>query len=239
MELWLRHWKVFFGALVLVLGEVGYIAYSLRDTRDASRQRATLDSLREVDGGLRGFTSNCSMPLPKVGTEQDTDPGLSWQTQLLPWLDQQTLYSRIDFQKPWNSRENARPLSTEIAAFQSPHERYHASVAGFAITHQTANSRLFPPGKALSLNEIADGLSRTIWIGEIGAAYPPWARPGNVRDPARGLGGGADQFGRAGADVCCVFYLDGNGGALSSRIDPRTLKQLADPDDGVPPGSEF
>jgi len=212
----------------------------MSDQRRGHR-RPTLSVLRNVGIAAQAYATTFHGWIPAGGSSEDVLPEWSWQTELLPYLEQQTLYRRIDFTRPWNSRENAELFSLSLPIFCSPKETDRRPVNGFAVTHFTANSRLFRPREGVRLDDVArrDGTYCTIMMGEIGSAFPPWARPANTRDPARGLGGGPDQFGNSSGTPCAVMFLGGNGKHLSPEISPRVLELLADPDNGAPNDDEF
>lgn len=156
-------------------------------------------------------------------------------------MDQERLYDRMDLDLPWDSERNRPWTSYPLSFWLNPEQRDPDSLGGIAITHQTANSRVFGPRRSASLaeNSQSDGAAQTLMLGEIGAAFPPWAKPGNVRDPARGIDGGPEQWGRGDGSGCNVMFLGGNGRYLSPRIAPEVLELLADPNNGVPDEGEF
>ncbi len=88
--------------------------------------------------------------IPAGGLDSDAEPQWSWGIQLLPYLEQQSRYQRIDFSQAWNSERNKKDLSEEIRVFLNPSESDRTPVDGFAITHQTANSRLRPSWRGLA-----------------------------------------------------------------------------------------
>ncbi len=210
--------------------------------RDRSRRRPqTLNNLRNVAIAAQSYATKFDGWLPAGGSRDDLLPEWSWQTQLLPYLEQDALYRRIDFAQPWNSPENAGLLSLSLSIFYSVEERDRRPENGFAVTHFTANSRLLRPRDGTNLDDLSrrDGTNETILMGEIGSAFPPWARPGNTRDPARGLAGGPDQFGNSRGAPCAVLFAGGNGRHLSPDVAPRVLELLADPNNGVPAEDEY
>lgn len=106
--------------------------------------------------------------------------------------------------------------------------------SGYAVSHYAANSQVFRPDKTWSFDEISaiDGLQNTIVFGEIANHFQPWAAPGNLRDPAMGLGDGLNQFGMSDNLTVCFAFADGSVRTISRDIDPKILKALATPDGG-------
>lgn len=227
---------------VIVLGliTIGLWLFESRPEPDGLRP-TSLNNLRFAAlASLQYATSNGDF-LPPGGRALDDAPRWSWQVQLLPYMDQERLYDRMDLDLPWDSERNRPWTSYPLSFWLNPEQRDPDSLGGIAITHQTANSRVFGPRRSASLaeNSQSDGAAQTLMLGEIGAAFPPWAKPGNVRDPARGIDGGPEQWGRGDGSGCNVMFLGGNGRYLSPRIAPEVLELLADPNNGVPDEGEF
>jgi hypothetical protein len=233
-------WLKIPAAILLLLGGCVLCLTPMSTPRSGTRTQ-TLNNLRNVAIATQAYATIYDGWIPAGGKPEDTSPEWSWQTQLLPYLEQQAAYGAIDFTRAWNSPENGKPLSMSLAIFYSAVETNRRPVDGFGVTHFTANSRLFGPREGVRIDDVAnmDGTTATIMMGEIGSGFPPWARPGNCRDPARGLGGGPDQFGNSQGTPCAVMFLGGNGRHLDPRLSPRVLELLADPDNGVPADDEF
>ena len=213
----------------------------ITDLERGGRRPQTLNNLRNVAIAAQCYATKFDGWLPAGGSRDDLLPEWSWQTQLLPYLEQDALYRRIDFARPWNSPENAELFSWSLPVFCSVEAKDRRPVNGFAVTHFTANSRLLRPRDGLRLDDLArlDGTNATILMGEIGSGFPPWAQPGNTRDPARRLTGGPGQFGNARGTECAILFAGGNGRHVRSDLSPRVLELLAGPDNGVPDEEEF
>ena len=227
-------------AMLLLLG--GCVLFLMpASTSHSYKKTQTLNNLRNVAIATQAYATAYNGRIPAGGSPDDSLPYWSWQTELLPYLEQQAAYRAIDFTRAWNSPENQKPLSMNLAIFQSAAESARRPVDGYGVTHFTANSRLFGAREGVRFDEVSskDGSTVTLMMGEIGSAFPPWARPGNSRDPARGLGGGPDQFGNSQGTRCAVMFLGGNGRHLDPKLSPRVLELLADPDNGVPADDEF
>lgn len=209
--------------------------------RDVPPKTQTLNHLRNVAIAVQSYATVTNGNMPAGGSPGENLPLWSWQTTLLPYLEQNALYRRIDFDRAWNSPGNAELFSTNIAIYQSARERNRDPVVGFAITHFAGNSRVMRPREWMKIQEVSqkDGGHCTILMGEIGTGFPPWGRPGNTRDPARGLQGGPDQFGNSEHGSCAIMFVGGNGKFLNPEIAPHVLELLADPDNGAPNDDEY
>jgi hypothetical protein len=155
-----------------------------------------------------------------------------WQTSLLPYLEQEELYRRIDREVPWNDPRNVDAFRTPVRVYlhSVPGER---DEAGFALTHYAANVRVLGGEKPRNIATITDGLANTILAGEVWAEYSPWGRPANWRDPARGIRSTPDSFGSPQQPDSAQFvFMDGSVKTLKKGIDPAVLKALSTPDGG-------
>jgi hypothetical protein len=68
--------------------------------------------------------------------------------------------------------------------------------------------------------------------GEIAAGFPPYAAPGNWRDPALGIHYDEKTFGRPTRDGALFLMSDGAVRNISDRISPDVLRALATPAGG-------
>lgn len=193
--------------------------------------------------------------LPLGGTVlNDGCYGHGWITQLLPYMDQQDLYSKIDLKKPWDAPENAPVYCHEDRwhRFRSPKSKYdfdqgrwkrsesfYKDEDGFQLTDYAANEHIMGPGRSLQLDDISDGLSQTILFGEASENLKPWGSPLNCRDPALGVNRSPYGFGFAFPDESVNFAMcDGSVRRVSEKVAPEIMRALATPNGGEEPVSE-
>lgn len=182
---------------------------------------------------------HCQYLVPGGTLLEDGRPGHGWMTQLLPYMEQQTLYDKIDLSKPWNDPANAPAFRQKAGAdgntryFERLPERQKFDADGFRRTDYAANERLMPIGHALRMEEITDGTSNTIFCGEAMGCYQPWGSPLNGRDAALGVNRSPFGFGNANDKHGCVFaFCDGSVRFMPATTDPDVMRALATPDEG-------
>lgn len=120
----------------------------------------------------------------------------SWSTYILPYLEQENVYSRIDMAKPWNDAGgNYQASRTVLSAYRCPSSQYEApgdtdysGIKG-SILSGLSWDRAFKSGvlvhvdedspASIRLADITDGVSNTIMIAESAdrdeAAHGSWA----------------------------------------------------------------
>ncbi|MDP1798715.1 MAG: DUF1559 domain-containing protein, partial [Planctomycetaceae bacterium] len=113
---------------------------------------------------------------PSYTVDADGKPLHSWRTLILPYLDQKSLYDKIDLSKAWDDPANAEAFKTNIPSLLCP------SVA-CPPGHTTYLAMMTPesclrPGASCSIAEVKDGTSNTVLVIEVDTAHAvPWMAP--------------------------------------------------------------
>ncbi len=152
--------------------------------------------------------------------------GLSWRVHLLPFLEQQELYSQFHFDEPWDSEHNKSLLPMMPATFKVP----GVDEPGMTTMHVFSGDKTpFPEGKGLTFRDITDGTSNTIMAVIAGPeTAQPWTKPGGLpfteQDPLSALG--------TLGNVLNLVLMDGAAVSLPTPLDPETIKLMIQPADG-------
>ena len=155
----------------------------------------------------------------------------SWQTQILPEVEQTTLFESIDLSKPWNADINLDHFKNRIEVFESPLSRDQMKSSPVALSSYALNSQLMTPNQPLHFEDISDGASSTILLGEVFSKFRPWGDPLNVRDPAVGFDS-QDGFGYQAEFGVNFVFADGSARLLNKTISSEILKALSTPHAG-------
>lgn len=174
------------------------------------------------------------MPRPKPATE-NTPPktaAMSWETVLMPFDSSEAIFPLINKDEVWNSPANAAAFRRRIELFENPAIRKKTDDAGYGLSHYSGNVHVMGGSQGMTFKQITDGASNTLLIGEIYDGFQPWAKPGNVRDPADGLTGEAHNFGGPFPEGVQFVMGDGSAKMISRNIDPAILKAISTPAGG-------
>jgi hypothetical protein len=166
--------------------------------------------------------------------------------------------SEIDFSIPWNRPPNDRLYKCGIHGFINPSVSEVFDKNGYGLNHFAGNVHVLPIRQwtptprlddpyllsfgrvifdlqknndgPLRIDDITDGTSNTLFVGEVASRFKPWGHPTNVRDPAIGINRSPDGFGSAvNAGGTLFLFCDGSVRTLNENIDPAILRALATP----------
>jgi prepilin-type N-terminal cleavage/methylation domain-containing protein/prepilin-type processing-associated H-X9-DG protein len=169
---------------------VGLLVPAVQAAREAARKVQSQNNLRQIGLALTAFQSaNQRYP-----AGYDANTGWAWSAMLLPHLDQQALFNRIDTDLSWANQPAA--VSAELVALRLPvfnnpaapnYEDRAEIVPGIALSrsHYVANAGVTAywdeagnPSKAtagigpffrnsrIRLSDVGDGMSNTVFVGE-------------------------------------------------------------------------
>jgi prepilin-type N-terminal cleavage/methylation domain-containing protein len=158
--------------------------------------------------------------LPRSTFTADGQPLHSWQTALLPYIEQDQLYKQIDHTKPWAHPANAGPLSTRIRVYQSP-SFSDDTVNGFGVSHYAGNVAVVL-GDPKKLADFGASTANTLLAGEVSSNFRAWGDPLNARDPRQGMSGHPQGFGAPGRRPTQFVMLDGS----VRTFNPQELAEL-------------
>ena len=178
----------------------------------------------------------------------------SWLTSLLPFLDQDELYAKLDFAKPLTEQSNLQVGATIVPQFLNPldpRQRWKGyPLEGLALTHFVGMSGVedarnvvaaklprsdpragvFGYDEVARAEQIADGTSQTIMVVGGGELANPWLFGGGAtirgaREPLFDKTSGLGTKGLAGGGTLAIM-ADGSVRQINPNIDPAVFKAL-------------
>jgi hypothetical protein len=228
---WRRNrWRIGL-ALVILIGLGGYgLAVMIEEARTAARKSSAKCTLKGLGLAFHNYADWNERFPPHTLTGAEGTPLHGWGVLILPYVNAEDLYERIDLTKPWKHPDQVELFKTGVPGLTGCGREIERCPDEFPLISYSANSRLLRIDCGIAPSEITDGMTHTLLIGEITEARPAWGKPGNVRDPALGFKNGPATFGGPYAGVTQFVLADGSVRAISDKIDPKILKALATPD---------
>ncbi|MCE9568060.1 MAG: DUF1559 domain-containing protein [Planctomycetes bacterium] len=198
----------------------------VRSSWEAAPRRTSANNLKQMGLATHGYHDSF-LTLPQVQFDANGRAMHSWQTQLLPFLEQNNVYSQIDLKKPWNDPRNAEPMRAIIKPFLHPSHPWEP-VNGYAVSHYAPNVHVVFGDTPRTLESFLKGTSNTILAGEVSGNFRAWGDPLNARDPRFGTTGHPQGFGGPNGKPAQFLMLD----ASVRQFDPKELEEalrMADP----------
>ena len=158
-----------------------------------------------------------------------------WQTSLLPFIEQQPLYERIDKHRPWDDPVQGDAFRTEVTQYLISGGGESKNAQGLALSHYAGNDQVFHRNRSLGIYDARDGASTTALAGEAEGNFRPWGHPENWRNLAAGINTGPDGFGNPAGSGCLILLMDGAVRELPDNVSPEILKALSTPAGAEPP----
>jgi prepilin-type processing-associated H-X9-DG protein len=230
-------------ATVGVTHQLGWLFASkepllVSDSGGAVRRAQSTNNLKQIGLALinYGQAYNC---FPPGGTFDRTGHAIqSWQTLILPYMEQEALYQRIDLRAPWNDARNLSAFQTPIPQYLQPGIDLVKNEFGDALTHYAANSDMLGGDHPRTISDVSDGTANTFMVGEVVSDFKPWGDPTNWRDPRLGLNRSPQGFGSPSPGGANFLFVDGSVRFIKNSVDSDVLKALSTPAGHEKLGSE-
>ena len=170
-------------AIISIL--IALLLPAVQQAREAARRTQCKNNLAEMSIALHNYQHSFDVLPPGVvnltGPIVNTEDGyhMSWLVQLLPFLDQTPLYQQVDFQVGAYAPENETIRTTQFPCIACPSDdtrytrparfipsSYTGCTGGDNVPVDTNNSGLFFLNSSVGYEQIRDGASNTIMLGE-------------------------------------------------------------------------
>lgn len=214
-----------------------------RGLREATGPQATRLHLHQIGEGLEQFyTKHDGYPIG--GTFGRNSAGVihgqhGWMTFLLPFVGESALYQEVDQSVPYDDPANRKAMGQNVSVYFAAGGDRARIGDGFAVAHYAglggeindakglAHVGIFERDVAVKREEITDGLSETLIVGEVAGGYPPWGDPENWRKIGRGLNKDINGFGSFSGQGATFLLADGSVKYFGNRTDPKLLEKMS------------
>ena len=166
--------------LLVVLGILAVLVAFLlplrRTAGPAARVSLCRNHLHNIMLGLQQYHDVYQTFPPAYTVDADGKPLHSWRTLLLPYVDQQFLYDKIDLTKPWDAPENAEAFQSAVYCYSCPAVKKHDNRTTYLAI--VAPESVLRPGASCGLADIKDDAGHTALVIEVDRDHAvPWMSP--------------------------------------------------------------
>lgn len=220
--------------------------------RTAARRVEGMNNLKQIMLALHNYHDAHKHFPPAVVMGPDGKTPHSWRVELLPYLDHKALYEEYKMDEPWDSENNKKVLAKMPSVFRSPDDDGPPNnTSYFAVVGKNTAFGKISAGAAagafggeglaggfgavgsskggVRIRDITDGTSNTVAVVEAKRDIP-WTKPEDIKYDGKQL----PKFGGFHQGGYYVGLCDGSVRFLSEKINPKTLKNLLQINDGNP-----
>lgn len=206
---------------------------SVRETRWRNR---CVSNLKRIGLAMHNYHQAYGK-FPRQATSSPSGkPLLSWRVQLLPFLDENQLYSEFHLDEPWDSEHNKALIAKMPAIFACP-KSHHPVIEGktcYQVPH--GKGTILSGENGGKLQDFTDGTTRTIMAVETGdEAAVIWTKPDDWQ-----LGEDVSYAPLLGhhAGGTNLLFADGSLRFVKDTIRQKILKALITRDGGEVVGDD-
>lgn len=171
---------------------------------------------------------------PAFLTDTNGKPVHSWRVLILPYMEEQALYDRYDFDEPWDGPNNKQLLDEMPFAYSCPSHGHHGDGMGHQFTNYVRLS-----GDMAFLNEsetyhsTTERAQKTIVATEVNRRSVPWTSPHDISANEFVSMFGSHHDNVSAQDepnhdggVVVVGYADGQAGVIPVSADQSFIRSL-------------
>ena len=199
---------------------VGLLLPAVQQAREAARRAQSQNNMKQMMLAFHNYHDRYGHFPAQANYDNNGKPLLSWRVHILPFIDQQALYSRFKLNEPWDSPHNRKLIRLMPRTYANP------NLPASSVTNYLA---VIGPDSVFSktgirIQRIADGTSNTAMMVEVNAERAvPWTKPVdhefNEKAPKAGLGA-------LRPGVFLTAFADGSVRGVRISVDPNILRAL-------------
>lgn len=167
--------------LVPIVLLIALLLPAVQAAREAARRVQCVNNLKQIGLALHNYQSAYGQFPPAAITDRDGKPLLSWRVAILPFIEQQQLYSEFKLDEPWDSPHNQALAAKMPKTYACPSvpllaDNPHGMTEYLAIVGPVA---LFDETMGTSLDSVTDGTANTLAVVE-SKGLVLWTKPEDV-----------------------------------------------------------
>ena len=220
------------GLMVCGGGLAALLYPAIQAARTAAARVQSMNNLKQIGIAFHNYHLVHGKLPPAYIPDEDGQPMHSWRVLLLPYLEQQAIHDRYDFDEPWDSPTNLAVTDVYLPIYYSSNDRSNGC-SYFVID---VPGGVFDGSKATKFDQVADGLSNTIMVVEVTGSNQHWAEPTDLGPQALSIPINGAKNGTAISSnrdaTALVLMGDGSVISLDESTTQAALQAMATMADG-------
>jgi type II secretory pathway pseudopilin PulG len=155
---------------------VALLLPAVHQAREAARRTETSQDLRQIGVALLAYHDTHKSLPPAFQADSQGQPGVSWRTAILPFLEQKPLYDRYNSSAAWNDPANAAVADAALDVYESQRDPSQMPRRTNYVVVRGAGT-VFPGNQSRTLGDMKRGMGNTILVVEIHNSDIAWAEP--------------------------------------------------------------
>jgi type II secretory pathway pseudopilin PulG len=207
---------------------VALLLPAVQAAREAARRSQCNNNLKQIGLGLQTYADvNRTFP-PAYIADANGKPMHSWRVLILPYIEQQALYDRYDFDEPWDG-----PNNRQLAGLIPPPYRCPLDSAGGPTSTNTNYAAITGPGTMFDgdtpthFGSIKDGTLNTIMVAETTAGIN-WMEPRDldINQMSFQVNASPSEISSHHPGGALVVFADGHTNFLQQSMPAQILRAL-------------
>ena len=227
--------RVYLSLACLLVGGLLFAANpQFGDARPAAERNRCINNMKQLALGILNYEAAHGHFPPPYIADADGVPMHSWRVLILPYIGHQGLYDQYRFDEPWDGPNNSLLAQQMPDVYRCPSDRLPGQSVTTSYLAVTGKKTLWPTNHFRTVEEVVDGVKKTVMLMECDNARVPWMSPRDIAydaviqflDTGEGVGPSSNHetYGRGGLSVC--VYADGH--AMSYPLGESTTERRED-----------
>lgn len=134
------------------------------------------NNIRQLITAIMTYDSHKRRLPPAIVTDAEGRPMHSWRVAILPYIEENGMYSNYRFKEPWNSPHNSKVTAERPEIFHCPSDKQSGESDTSYVAVLSPNS-VWGINQSKSIDGIKDGTDKTILLIEMKNSGIHWAEP--------------------------------------------------------------
>ncbi len=170
-------------AIVCVLAALLLPSVNRSGAREAARRSQCKSHLKQIGLAFLNYVDAYHALPPAYTVDADGKPLHSWRTLILPYMDQKTLYDKIDLTKAWNDPANAEAFKSHVEAYACPSSKIDVLANLTTYLAVLTPTSCLRPVEPRPLSDITDPHMSTLLVVEMNSEHAvPWMAPQDANE---------------------------------------------------------